>query len=176
MIDFIKEISQPTQTNKGEWESSKNNMVDLYRLIVSLYYSPFSKGSNSIKNILPSVIKDSSFLKSKYLKPIYGTDIIPSKNFVNHSWLNENELDPYNSLPTVFSNINDDYVGYVNGENLSFNTINDGGAAMTAYAYLQFSDIEANLRDSIKDSLLKYCELDTMAMVMIFEHFIEKTK
>jgi hypothetical protein len=176
LIDFIKEISQPTQSNKGEWKPSNNNMVDLYKLIVSLYYSPFSKGSNSIKHILPSVIKDSLFLKSKYSKPIYGTDQIPSKNFINHSWLNEKELDPYKSLPPVFSNINDDYVGFVNGQNLSFNTINDGGAAMTAYAYLQFGDIESNLRESIKKSLLKYCELDTMAMVMIFEHFLEKTK
>lgn len=176
LIDFIKEISQPTRSNKGEWKPSNNNMVDLYKLIVSLYYSPFSKGSNSIKYILPSVINDSLFLKSKYSKPIYGTDQIPSKNFINHSWLNEKELDPYKSLPPVFSNINDDYVGFVNGQNLSFNTINDGGAAMTAYAYLQFGDLESNLRESIKKSLLKYCELDTMAMVMIFEHFLEKTK
>ena len=176
LIDFIKEISQPTRGNKGEWNPSNNNMVDLYKLIVSLYYSPYSKGSNSIKYILPSVINDSSFLKSKYSKPIYGTDQIPSKNFVNHSWLNEKELDPYKSLPPVFSNINDDYVGFVNGQNLSFNTINDGGAAMTAYAYLQFGNLELNLRESIKKSLLKYCELDTMAMVMIFEHFLEKTK
>ena len=176
LIDFIKEISQPTRGNKGEWKPSNNNMVDLYKLIVSLYYSPYSKGSNSIKYILPSVINDSSFLKSKYSKPIYGTDQIPSKNFSNHSWLNEKELDPYKSLPPVFSNINDDYVGFVNGQNLSFNTINDGGAAMTAYAYLQFGDLESNLRESIKKSLLKYCELDTMAMVMIFEHFLEKTK
>ena len=176
LIDFIKEISQPTQSNKGEWKPSNNNMVDLYKLIVSLYYSPFSKGSNSIKYILPSVINDSSFLKSKYSKPIYGTDEIPSKNFVKHSWLNDKELDPYKSLPPVFSNINDDYVGFVNGQNLSFNTINDGGAAMTAYAYLQFGDLDQNLKESIRKSLLKYCELDTMAMVMIFEHFLEKTK
>ena len=47
---------------------------------------------------------------------------------------------------------------------------------MTAYAYLQFGDIDSNLRESIRKSLLKYCELDTMAMVMIFEHFLEKTK
>ena len=86
------------------------------------------------------------------------------------------DLDPYKSLPPVFSNINDDYVGYVNGENLSFSTINDGGAAMTAYAYLQFGDLDQNLKESIRKSLLKYCELDTMAMVMIFEHFLEKTK
>ena len=176
LIDFIKEISQPTQINKGEWKPTKNNMVDLYKLILSLYYSPYSKGSNSIKHILPSVINDSSFLKSKYSKPIYGTDQIPSKNFINHSWLNEKELDPYKSLPPVFSNINDDYIGFVNGQNLSFNTLNDGGAAMTAYAYLQFGDLDSNLRESIRKSLLKYCELDTMAMVMMFEHFLEKPK
>lgn len=176
LIDFIQEISQPTRGNKGEWKPTDNNMVDLYKLIVSLYYSPYSKGSNSIKYILPSVINDSSFLKTKYSKPIYGTNQIPSKNFSNHSWLNEKELDPYKSLPPVFSNINDDYVGNVNGENLSFNTINDGGAAMTAYAYLQFGDLDQNLKESIRKSLLKYCELDTMAMVMIFEHFLEKTK
>lgn len=90
--------------------------------------------------------------------------------------MNDKELDPYKSLPPVFSNINDDYVGFVNGQNLSFNTINDGGAAMTAYSYLQFGDLDQNLRKSIRKSLLKYCELDTMAMVMIFEHFLEKTK
>ena len=41
---------------------------------------------------------------------------------------------------------------------------------------IEFGDLELKLRDSIKKSLLKYCELDTMAMVMIFEHFLEKTK
>ena len=120
------------------------------------------------------MINDSSFLKDKYSKPIYGTNQIPSRNFKNHSWLNNNELDPYKSLPPVFWNINDDYIGSVNGQNLSFNTISDGGAAMTAYSYLQFSDLDYTVRDNIKKSLLKYCELDTMAMVMIFEHFLEK--
>ena len=174
LIDFIKEISQPTQINKGVWNPTNNNMVDLYKLIVSLYYSPYSKGSNSIKYILPSVINDSSFLKDKYSKPIYGTNQIPSRNFNNHSWLKNNELDPYKSLPPVFSDINDDYIGSVNGQNLSFNTISDGGAAMTAYSYLQFSDLDYTVKNNIKKSLLKYCELDTMAMVMIFEHFLEK--
>jgi len=47
-------------------------------------------------------------------------------------------------------------------------------AAMTAYVYIQFGYLESNLMESIKKSLLKYCELDTMAMVMIFEHFLEK--
>ena len=44
-------------------------------------------------------------------------------------------------------------------------------AAMKAYVYIQFGYLESNLMESIKKSLLKYCELDTTAMVMIFEHF-----
>ena len=40
---------------------------------------------------------------------------------------------------------------------------------MTAYAKLQFEDISSEQRDSLKDNLLRYCELDTLAMVMIYE-------
>jgi hypothetical protein len=40
---------------------------------------------------------------------------------------------------------------------------------MTAYNYLQFSDIPVEQRKSISDALLRYCELDTLAMVMLVE-------
>ena len=50
-------------------------------------------------------------------------------------------------------------------------TINNGGAAMVAYAVLQFSEIPEEVRESIKSSLLRYCELDTLAMVFIWEHW-----
>ena len=49
--------------------------------------------------------------------------------------------------------------------------IADGGAALTAYAKLQYVDMEQNERDEITSALLKYCELDTLAMIMIYEHF-----
>jgi hypothetical protein len=45
----------------------------------------------------------------------------------------------------------------------------DGGAAMTAYNYLQFSEIPLEQRKSISTSLLRYCELATLAMVMLVE-------
>ena len=51
--------------------------------------------------------------------------------------------------------------------------IADGGAALTAYAKLQYMDMEENERDEITNALLKYCELDTLAMVMVYEHFKE---
>ncbi len=51
-------------------------------------------------------------------------------------------------------------------ENLA---IAQGGAATTAFARLQFEDIAPLERDAIEAALLRYCELDTLAMVMIYE-------
>ena len=52
----------------------------------------------------------------------------------------------------------------------SIKNINDGGAALTAYGKIQYVDMSNHERELIKESLLKYCELDTLAMVMIYEH------
>lgn len=176
LLDFIKEISKPTKSNNGAWKESDNCMVDLYKLIVSLYYSPYSKGSNSIKYILPSAINDSSLLKSKYTQPIYGSSLIPSKNFTNHQWITNNQIDPYKTLPPIFSDEDDQLIELMHNSGLSFESINDGGAAMTAYAFLQFSNTDEKIKNKMRNSLLKYCELDTMAMVMIFEHLLEKAE
>jgi uncharacterized protein YprB with RNaseH-like and TPR domain len=37
-------------------------------------------------------------------------------------------------------------------------------------------DMEQAEVDELTSALLKYCELDTLAMVMIYEHFIEIIK
>jgi hypothetical protein len=59
-------------------------------------------------------------------------------------------------------------------ENVSeMDGIADGGMALTAYAKLQYQDMTDKERDEITSGLLKYCELDTLAMVMIYEHFKE---
>jgi hypothetical protein len=51
--------------------------------------------------------------------------------------------------------------------------ISNGGAATTAYTRLQFEEIEACLRQRICDALLRYCELDTLAMAMIVQGWEE---
>jgi hypothetical protein len=45
--------------------------------------------------------------------------------------------------------------------------------ALTAYAKLQYVDMTDKERDELTSGLKKYCELDTLAMVMIYEHFRE---
>ena len=41
--------------------------------------------------------------------------------------------------------------------------------ALTGYAQMQFEEMSDYEREEIRKALLKYCELDTMAMVMIYE-------
>ena len=47
--------------------------------------------------------------------------------------------------------------------------LKSGGAAMTAYARMQFEEMSKAEREEIEKALLKYCELDTLAMVMLYE-------
>ena len=152
-------------------------MVDLYELVLSYYYPPHAKGSNSIKAILPAVINDSEFIKNKYSQAIYGTSEIPSLNFENHPWINdESGNNPYKSLDPVFEEFSLELDDELKSKGINIDSISDGGAAMMAYSFLQFSDIGPQEKKSIEQALLKYCELDTMAMVMIMEAFIDWAK
>ena len=44
---------------------------------------------------------------------------------------------------------------------------------MMAYSRLQFTEMTSYEREELEKSLLKYCELDTLAMVMIYEGWRE---
>jgi TPR repeat protein len=55
------------------------------------------------------------------------------------------------------------------GEDPDDLVIAEGGAAATAYSRLQFEDIKSDTRHKINQALLRYCELDTLAMVMIVQ-------
>ena len=44
---------------------------------------------------------------------------------------------------------------------------------MTAYNYTQFSSISPEERLKIEEALLRYCELDTLAMVMLVQGLMD---
>lgn len=159
-------------------KSGDRAMIDLCKLAEKAFYHPETKGSNSIKKVLPAVLKVSPKLQSTYSKPIYGLpNGIPSINFSGSKgfqWLQlvEGEItDPYailkdyakDMLPT---NVEDDDEG-------NTSIIAAGGAAATAYARLQFEDLDTEARERIKAALLRYCELDTLAMVMVLQGWQE---
>jgi len=171
LIVFLKSISHSKRnTTQKTWEGERD-MIDLCEVIKHFYYNPHTNGSNSIKKVLPSVFKSSEFIRDKYSKPI-GEINLGSKNFSKSKvWLKEinNEIqDPYLSLGKIFKDYDPNFELVSEMEELS-----DGGAALTAYGKLQYTDMSSRERKSIANSLLKYCELDTLAMVMIYEHLNE---
>ncbi|MNG18712.1 hypothetical protein D3C84_1028030 [compost metagenome] len=76
-------------------------------------------------------------------------------------------MDPYSLLPTVFEDMRD--LDFATLELDSSEELANGGAALVAYARLQFEDISQVERSRLISALLKYCELDTLAMVMIWQ-------
>ena len=114
----------------------------------------------------------SPYLRDYYSQPIYGAKSgISSKNFTNFRWWQFDEdgkpKDPY-SLLTKYG---EDLIGEKlrPEEDPDDLVIAEGGAATTAYARLQFETLNPDTRNKINEALLRYCELDTLAMVMIVQ-------
>ena len=177
LVSFIESISHPTKDNPDQWtvppriyDKGTRDMVDLCKVVVNYYYNPHTFGSNSIKKVLPAVLKSSQFVQEKYSKPI-GAIGVSSKNLQDdHVWLKklDNEIiDPYKSLPPVHKNISQDEI---EARLSNIDNIDDGGAALTAYGKIQYTDMTEKEREDIAEALKRYCELDTLAMVMIYEH------
>jgi hypothetical protein len=174
LIDFIKDISHSKSDRVEKWEGDRD-MVDLCEVIKSYYYDPYMKGSNSIKVVLPSILNSSTFIQNKYKQPIKNINV-DSLNFSGDQiWLeldNNQVKSPYKLLPSLFSEWTAEEVETTISE---LTDIDNGGAALTAYGKLQYTNMSEHERLAIKSSLLKYCELDTLAMVMIYERFKEVT-
>lgn len=88
-----------------------------------------------------------------------------------HVWLRPDRgNDPYKTLPPIFqgerASLNE-LLARLAGDDGDETAINQGGLAMTAWNFTQFADISAGERSAIRDALLRYCELDTLAMVML---------
>lgn len=169
LIEFIKTITTPRNDELEPWIATRP-MVDLRVVILDYYYNPLTKGSNSIKAVLPAILNSCEFLKNKYSNPISKINLTSLNFESNFKWIkmsDQNVVNPYKLLPPIFENIDPSKtVDFISG----LKSISDGGAALTAYSKLQFVDMSSEERKTIIKSLLKYCELDTLAMVMIYEH------
>jgi hypothetical protein len=149
-------------------------MVDLCTMAEKTFYHPDTKGSSSLKVVLPAIIRVSDVLREKYSRPIYGaTDGIPSLNFSSPkemTWIDievdGTTSDPYAKLKQVALEMIPKEARDAEG---NVSAIAEGGAAATAYARLQFEDLDHQSRERICSALLRYCELDTLAMVMVVQ-------
>jgi hypothetical protein len=169
LLEFIDSITEEDiDKKKKKKRRGGRNMVDLADVVREYYYSSIAVGSNSIKKILPAIIHDCPSLVERYSNEnIYGKDReYSSLNFTTHTWITpETQFDPYKTLLPItrFDGVQEIEVFDDLGE------VADGSAAMTAYNKLQWSDISDEERRVLKDALLQYCELDTLAMVMLMQ-------
>ena len=179
LIEFLQSICKPTEGSPIQWTPGPRLLVDMAVTIRNFFWHPLMQGSNSIKLVLPAVLNASDYLKEKYEQPIYGTATLSSLNFSNHAWVAFDSdtglvIDPYKRLPKFGEEqlgVDLQDVDRIYGDD----GIGNGGAAMTAWSYMQFAEMTDVERQMLMEALKKYCELDTMAMVLIMEYFLHET-
>jgi hypothetical protein len=172
LMTFIEEITN-LKINNRVIRRGHRDMVDLCEVYKKYVYLPQTKGSNSIKEVLPAIIQTSSFIQEKYSKSIAEINLTSSNFDTTHRWLKleQGEIqNPYKMLPQLFKDWTNDQLDELFSD---IDDLNNGGAALTAYGFLQYTDMRNAERDELKSGLLRYCELDTLAMVMLWEGFME---
>lgn len=129
-----------------EWMTA-SHMVDMNKLTLNHYFHPLMKGKTSIKNVLDAVWTTNPRLRKRF--PEYVREESGKL------------LSPHKSLPSLVINGRDAFV-------------NEGTGAITAYQSMLYGPQDtAATREQWKQLLLKYCKLDTLAMVMIYWHWNE---
>jgi hypothetical protein len=125
--------------------------VDMNELTLKYYFHPDMKGKTSIKKVLPAVWNNNTYLHNIPWFKKYSSDSL-------------NVLNPYDTLAPIINGLENEEI------------VKDGTGAMRAYHELMFGAISENeeRRDQLKKLLLQYCELDTMAMVIIWKYWMDK--
>ena len=168
--NFIQDITIEDHRTELLHEANRK-MYDLCGLAKRTFFHKMTHGSSSIKKVLPAVMQSSDFLERKYSQPLLKSKG-ESLNFDEMIWWrskNKVVSSPYELLPPVLKDIDTESI-----ETLERDTelhISEGGAATVAYGRLQFTDVSASEREAVHQALLRYCELDTLAMIMVFEAF-----
>jgi hypothetical protein len=130
-------------------------MVDLLQVVTTGYYVAGSDASSSIKKLLLPTMR-----ASERLEDIYGQPTYSSSNFTEMQWWQKGGdrgqlRDPYSLLGALGDE-----------EPAAASAVAQGGDAIIAYSALQQCNLDPTVRANIESSLLRYCELDTLAMVM----------
>ncbi|WP_411833177.1 DUF2779 domain-containing protein [Pseudoxanthomonas mexicana] len=163
LITFIQSLLGTTD--------ALGRLFDLGRLVENCAFFPGTGGSSSLKKVLPALLMGSEELRGRYLKPNYGAPGgILSLNFQGQAWiqldLDGNVIDPYKLLG---QRVDDPDLPDLEELEDDGATIANGGAAMVAYGLLQNDLLSVSDRKRLRAQLLRYCELDTLAMVMAWQ-------
>lgn len=168
-------------------EQSARCIVDQSKIADMFYFHPDTRGSSSIKRVLPAIMGSNPWLRERYSQAIYGGNgAIKSLNYDRAiTWWREDPakpgkaIDPYELLAEQYRESNISVSTKLCeeaelGQRNETSTVQNGGAAMMAYTYLQSGLASLEEKTRLKEAMLRYCELDTLAMVMIMQGFLRE--
>jgi len=139
-------------TDKDAIPARKGRFVDLNDLTNKYYFHPDMKGKTSIKKVLPAIWNNNPYLHDNPWFSQYVTgDALSSKSL-------------YDSLAPIINEMEEEEV------------INEGTGAMRYYNEMMFGlgPDDYTRKEQLKKLLLQYCELDTMAMVIIWRYWVDR--
>lgn len=131
-----------------------NRILDMHQLALKYYFHPKMGGRTSIKVVLPSVLNATNSNKiTDWLKQIH----LYAENSASEI------VDPYKLLE---SKIIEDTL------DLEVK-VRNGGDAMVAYREMLYglTRNQQNIKETYSKALKNYCKLDTLAMLIIWEHW-----
>ena len=152
LLTFLKTLYNPTddflqRTGLEAWEPTRP-MLDLLEVVKSSYYQINMGGSNSIKYVLPSVLLSIPDLQCNWIYG-YNGEFLHNQQILSIE--NGRITSPYDLLPK----------GEVN--------ITKGDIALELYTELVYTHISDERKAQICKALQQYCELDTLAEVIILQ-------
>lgn len=131
-----------------EWmtDVAENRIVDMHDWAKNDFYHPGMRGRTSIKMVLDALWKSDPTMRAQFATWT--------------SWPADDSRDPYSCLPPV------EIAGVMQG-------VHEGTGAMRAYQEMMYG---AEKNDPVTKAmwsalLRRYCELDTLSMVLILEHW-----
>jgi len=157
--DLVSWVDRNWGHGRGKHEVKSERCLDLLEISRAHFYDPAMKGSHSIKKVLPVVWKNPAIQK---LFPKYAVDEKgqPVKS-------------PYDALPAL--TLQDSAHGGLDLAQLDdLDVVKNGTGAMRAYEHLRYGLAAGDqaARRSIRRQLMRYCELDTAAMVMVWKYWL----
>lgn len=141
------------ETLLNDFEADGGRFIDLNMEAARYYFHPFMGGRTSIKVTLPAVLMST---KSEKIK----------------RWLNDKGLLGYNDDGKIMNPYKLLPATPILDEEFQIN-VKDGSGAMRAYQDMLYGINKHNeqIKEIYRQSLLGYCFLDTLAMLIIWEHW-----
>ncbi|MEP7274339.1 MAG: DUF2779 domain-containing protein [Acidobacteriota bacterium] len=152
IIETLRDFNQ-SDAELEAWGNSltkTNRILDMNKLTLDSFFHPRMGGRTSIKVVLDALWRTDERARSRF-EQLTSRIADPS-------------TDPYSLLPPVT----------INGVRQQ---VVEGTGAMRAYQAMMYGvereDQEA--KEQWRELLLQYCQLDTLAMVLIWEYWVRKT-